>query len=247
MQNSQYDKAIEIAPNTYWVGFYDKKTNFHCHPYLRLVGNEAILIDPGSIPHFPIVARKVSSIIKFSQIKYIIIHHQDPDLAANIPVFEKLINRKDLRVITTQRASFLTSYYNFKAPYRLVEQGPLKFKGQTFKFIKTPYLHAPGAFATYDQKNKTLFSSDIFGAFSEKWDLCADKSYPKKMYKFHHDYMAPGDILKCQMRKFENMDLKLIAPQHGSIIKKAFIKQNIDALKKIQTGGYLQEKICPKK
>lgn len=239
MPNKKYDEAIEISPNIYWVGYYDETANFHCNPYLIVINGEGILIDPGSNPHFPIVARKVSSIIKFSKIKYIIIHHQDPDLASNIPVFEKVIGNKDLKIITTERVSFLTTYYGYKSPHRFVEEGPLVFNRRNFEFIPTPYLHAPGAFTTYDKKNKVLFSSDIFGAFSTDWDLFADKNYPKKMEQFHHTYMPSGDILKNQMNEFEKLELNLIAPQHGSVIKKELIAQNIHSLKTLPTGGYL--------
>ncbi|OGL73834.1 hypothetical protein A3C96_02020 [Candidatus Uhrbacteria bacterium RIFCSPHIGHO2_02_FULL_60_10] len=234
------DKAVEVAANTYWVGFYDPKANFHCNPYLLVDGDDAIIIDPGSIPHFPTVARKVSSIIKFSRISRIIIHHQDPDLASNITVFEKLINRKDLRVVTTRRVSFLTDFYGFKTPYRMVEEGDLNFGGRNLQFHRTPYLHSPGAFTTYDPKTKTLFSSDIFGAFSEGWDLYAGEDYPEKMWTFHHTYMPPGDILKNQMKEFEKLEMDRICSQHGSVIEKKWVDFNINALKEIKTGGYLQ-------
>jgi two-component system, NtrC family, C4-dicarboxylate transport sensor histidine kinase DctB len=239
--SEKYDGAVEVAPGVFWVGFYDPTSNFHCNPYLVVVGGEALLIDPGSNPHFPTVARKVSSVIKFDKIRYIIIHHQDPDLAANIPVFERVINRDDLRVVTTQRVSFLTNYYGFKSPYRFVEEGPLDLGGRSFEFLKTPYLHAPGAFTTYDRNSKILFSSDIFGAFSQEWDLYAHAGYHEKMYRFHHTYMPPGDLLKRQMGVFERLDLDLIAPQHGSVIEKAAIKENVEALKAMRTGGYLEE------
>lgn len=240
MENN-YDKAVEIAPDIFWVGFYDPLANFHCNPYLIVVKGEGILIDPGSIPDFPKVAFKLSSVLGFNKIKYIVISHQDPDLASSIPVFEKVINNKDLRIITTERVSFLTHYYGFNTPYRLVEEGPLVFNGRRFEFMRTPYLHAPGAFITYDPRNKVMFSSDIFGAFSEEWDLYADKKYPQKMYSFHHNYMPPGKVLANQIKKFEKLDLELIAPQHGSIIKKELIPACFKALKTMKVGGYLDE------
>lgn len=235
----EYDKAVEVAPNTYWVGFYDPKANFHCNPYLIVEDGEGILIDPGSIPHFPTVARKVASLLPFNKIKHIIIHHQDPDLAANVPIFEKVIANPELRVVTTERVSFLTSYYGFQAPYRLVEEGELKVGRRVLQFHRTPYLHAPGAFTTYDPINKTLFSSDIFGAFSEDWDLEAKEGYADKMYNFHHTYMPPGDILANQMEQFRQLDIDLIAPQHGSIIRGELVQPNIDALATMETGAYV--------
>ncbi|MDD5251192.1 MAG: MBL fold metallo-hydrolase [Patescibacteria group bacterium] len=241
-QNPDYDKAVEIADGVFWVGFYDPVAHFHCNPYLILTGEDAVLIDPGSNPHFPTVARKVASVVKFDRIRYIIIHHQDPDLASNIPVFEKLINRPDLEVVTTFRASLLTSYYGFKSPYRLVEKGPLEVGGRKFDFELTPYLHAPGAFTTYDGERKILFSSDIFGAFSRNWDLYAAENYPELMFEFHDSYMPDHGLLKNQMERFERFNIDLIAPQHGSVIRKELVQSQIDALKKVQGGGYLRNR-----
>lgn len=240
IKNYDFDKAVEVAPGVYWVGFYDSGANFHCNPYLIVDGDEAALIDPGSIPHFPVVARKVASVVNFRKIRHIIIHHQDPDLAANVPIFEKVIANPELRVVTTERASFLTSHYGFKAPYRLVEEGDLKVGKRVLQFHRTPYLHAPGAFVTYDPQDKTLFSSDIFGAFSDNWRLYAEEDYPDEMYKFHHTYMPPGDILARQMQRFRQLDVDLIAPQHGSVIGKNLVGLNVDALEKMETGAYAE-------
>jgi flavorubredoxin len=239
MSMQEFDKAIEVAPNTYWVGFYDPQANFHCNPYLIVEDGEGILIDPGSVPHFPTVARKVASVLPFNKIRHIVLHHQDPDLAANVPVFEKVINNPELRIVTTERASFLVSYYGFKAPYRLVEEGELKVGRRVLQFHRTPYLHAPGAFTTYDPLNKVLFSSDIFGAFSEDWQLYAEEGYTEKMYGFHHTYMPPGQVLANQMEQFSKLDIDLIAPQHGSIINRPLVRHNIEALAAMKTGAYV--------
>ena len=77
-----YDEAIEIADKIHWVGFYDRVANFHCNPYLIIDGDEAVLIDPGSVPHFPIVARKVISLIDPKKIEAAI----TPRTKAVIPV-----------------------------------------------------------------------------------------------------------------------------------------------------------------
>lgn len=234
---TDYDRAVEVAPNVWWVGFFDRTANFHCNPYLIECGDEAVLIDPGSIPHFPIVARKVSSVIKFSQIRYIVIHHQDPDLASNIAVFEKLINRDDLEIVTSERAALFTTYYGYKSPHRMIEEGSLKLGDVRFEFIATPHLHAPGAFVSYDKANKILFSSDIFGAFSDKWDLYAKKDYGQQMEAFHQFYMPVTGLIRKQMDEFRKLDIELIAPQHGSVIGEGLIRNNIDSLSNMKVDG----------
>ncbi len=59
MKKVGYDNAVDITREICWVGFYDKEANFHCNPYLLFDDDEVVLFDPGSIPHFPIVMRKI--------------------------------------------------------------------------------------------------------------------------------------------------------------------------------------------
>jgi flavorubredoxin len=80
-----YKESISIAQNIYWVGMYLENDPFQCHPYFIENGDESILIDPGSMLEFDETIRKVKSICDLSCIKYIILHHQDPDLCAAVP------------------------------------------------------------------------------------------------------------------------------------------------------------------
>lgn len=238
-----YDEAVEIAPGVYWVGFYDKPANFHCNPYLIVDGDEAVLIDPGSVPHFPIVGRKVISVIDPHKISTLIVSHQDPDLAGALPVFEDLIANPELKVASFRRLTFLLSFYGIRSPFYYIEDHDwkLQFKsGREVRFVPTPYLHTAGAFATYDVKTKTLFSGDLFGAFSNDWDLFAKENYNEEMKIFHAPYMPSQEIMRKVLGKIEKLDLELIAPQHGSIIKKEQIKSSIDFLKDLEVGTYLK-------
>lgn len=111
--------------------------------------------------------------------------------------------------------------------------------GRTLQFISTPYLHFPGAFMTYDEKSKVLFSSDIFGALSYDWDLYANEYYIEAMKAFHESYMPSREILKHSMDKLDDLDIELIAPQHGSIIKKNQVREYIETLKNLECGANL--------
>lgn len=234
-----YDQAIEIAEGVYWVGFHDKADNFHCNPYLIIDRDEAVLIDPGSVPHFPVVARKVISVIDPKKITHLIASHQDPDIASAIPVFEDLIARPDLKVVSTAKVIYFLKFYGIKAEYYGVEKNEHKLKltsGRELDFICANYLHTPGVFTTYDQKTKILFTSDLFGSYSADWDLFAKADYQKTMEAFHAVNMPSHRILEAAMNKFEKLDLEMIAPQHGSIIKKEHIGTMIASLKKLECG-----------
>ena len=242
MDNNKFKNAVLIANNVYWVGEFLEDDVFESHSYLIVNGDESILIDPGSMLEFESIKRKIESIIPFKNIKYLVAHHQDPDVCANIPAFEKLINRDDLKIVSHSRNLDLIKHYGVRSKYFIIDQNnfTLNTKNLSLEFLTTPYAHAPGAFVTYLKNEKILFSSDIFGAIEKNWQFYADKDYFTKIKSFHDEYMPSKDILNYSLEKIEKLDLTLIAPQHGSIIKKEFIKPIIDELKELDCGLYIQ-------
>ena len=239
-----YD-AIEIAPSIYWVGMYLENDPFQCHPYFIKNGDESILIDPGSMLEFEETVRKVSSIIDLKSIKYIVLHHQDPDLAAAVPEIEKLIDRDDLQIVTHSRMSVLIKHYMVTSSYYEIDKHDNKLvtsSGFSLDFYTTPYCHSPGAFVSYEPKSKTLFSGDIFGGIEESWEFYADETYFLKAKQFHQEYMPSRDIFNYALKKIELLDINLIAPQHGSIIEKKYIANLIDDMKNLDCGLYIDDK-----
>ena len=241
--NLDFTQAIEIAKNIYWVGMYLENDPFQCHPYFIKNGNESILIDPGSMLEFDAVVNKINSISSMSNIKYIILHHQDPDLAASVPEMEKLISRNDLKIITHSRMVPLVKHYMIKSDYYEIDRHEYKLDSNDLhlKFITTPYCHSPGAFVTYEPLTKTLFSGDIFGGIEESWEFYAGDDYFEKAKQFHAEYMPSRDIFNYALSKIETLDINLIAPQHGSIINRKRISPLIRQMKALECGLYIEE------
>ncbi len=165
-----YTQAIEIAPKIYWIGLYLENDPFQCHPYLVENGDESVLIDPGSMLEFEALIAKTRTVIELKNIKYIVLHHQDPDLCASVPEIEKLIDRDDLQIVTHSRMTVLIKHYLITSDYYEIDNNNLQLvtnNGLILKFVTTPYCHSPGAFVSYEPASKTLFSSDIFGGLEE--------------------------------------------------------------------------------
>ena len=240
-----YTQAIEIAPKTYWIGSYLENDPFQCHPYLIENGDESVLIDPGSMLEFESLIAKTRTVTELSNIKYIILHHQDPDLCAAVPEIEKLINRDDLLIVTHSRMTVLIKHYLTTSDYYEVDKNNLQLatkNGLNLKFLTTPYCHSPGAFVSYEPRSKTLFSGDIFGGLEESWEFYATEDYFDQAKAFHASYMPGKDIFNYTLRKIEQLDINLIAPQHGSIIKNKFIPQLIEDMKNLNCGLYIDSK-----
>jgi len=236
-------KPIEIAEDIFWVGYVVPKDPFQCHVYLIRNKEESILIDPGSMITFPVVLEKIFQITPLRNIKYIILHHQDPDIVGCYSTLESLFPKGERFVVTHWRTKTLLKHYQWKTPFYLIDENNWKLKAgdREFEFIFTPYAHFPGAFCTLDKKTNTLFSSDIFGAISDKFLLFAedDEDYYRGVELFHKHYMPSKLILNYTLDKIEERNPELIAPQHGSIIKKEMIKPIISRLRLLDCGLYM--------
>jgi len=233
-----YDKPLEVAPNIFWVGFFDRDAGFHCNPYLLIDGDEAVLFDPGTKPHLKEIIGKVTEVINPRMITHIVLHHQDPDLCAAVPEMEKFLNPA-LRIVASWRAGILIAYYGIEAPFYYVDRNKYKLQlksGRVLKFIPTPFCHCPGSIVTFDEVSGALFSSDLFGAFSYDWSLFANPYYMEAMRAFHEPYMASKEILRKNIERIERFPVKLILPQHGSILKDEQVKEAFGVLKNLDCG-----------
>jgi flavorubredoxin len=239
MSSPELNETVEIIDGIYWIGFYDDESKLNSNPYIIIDGDEAVLIDPGSIPDFPVIMRKIVDIIVPEDISYVIAAHQDPDVCGNLPVIEDVINRKDLKVVAHSTTQRLIYHYGITSETYSVDENDYKLtlkSGRELQFIFTPYLHSPGAIVTYDVKTKSLFTSDIFGSLSKLGSLYAGDDFPESMAEWHQTIMPGNLALRDAMSIFKTMDIERILPQHGSLIPKDKISLAIEYLENLPCG-----------
>jgi flavorubredoxin len=244
MVELNFSNSIAVTRDIFWVGFNEESSHLRCNPYLLIDGEDIVLFDPGSLTHFPIVMRKIIDLVNPEHITAVVISHQDPDICSNLPVLEDVVNNRDLKIIGHINTIRLVRHLGVRSKFYDVEENSFELKlksGRLLEFIFTPFLHSPGAIATYDHKTKSLFSSDIFGALSDAWDLFANKGFPQNMDSFHQAYMPGNKNLKNCMEKFEKYDIQRILPQHGSVIEANDVQVAIDHLKQLRCGVDLWE------
>ncbi len=233
---------VQIAPHTWWVGQHLTNDHFQCHVYLIEHGESSVLIDPGGLLTIDEVGRKVQMIVDLDQIKWIICHHQDPDITASLVRLDTMVTRADAAVVTHWRAAALLKHYGLRLPFWLVDEHDwtLDLGDRVLDFVFTPYLHFPGAFTTFDRTSGILFSSDIFGGFTDDDQLYAkDVSYFEAMRPFHEHYMPSRDILAHGLEDIERLPIRLIAPQHGKLIPGPLVSPIVERLKTLDCGLYL--------
>ncbi|MBI3752682.1 MAG: MBL fold metallo-hydrolase [Deltaproteobacteria bacterium] len=241
--NINMDKPVQLYDSPghkiYWVGSVEE-TIFRCNTYLLLDGKQNYLIDPGGVvTHFSQVMERVKAISEPSDITHIIVHHQDPDLCASIPLWLKF--NKDIVIMTDPRTRVLLPHYGIvDGKYFNVDDKKAVAlpSGGELKFIRSPFMHSPGAFVTYDSVSRFLFSSDICAALDDNRKLVADdiNSQLGLMNAFLEDYIACNKAIRGFLKNIKGIEIVAILPQHGSIIKKEFVKPMLDYLKDFKCG-----------
>ncbi|MFZ5775896.1 MAG: MBL fold metallo-hydrolase [Thermodesulfobacteriota bacterium] len=238
---ADYRHPIPIADGIYWVGFYDQPSGLHCNPYLIVDHGEAVVIDGGSRPDFPVVMMKILRAgIAPASISALIYQHYDPDLCGSLANFEEIIDNPELRIISDRENNMFIRHYSVSSKLVALDSVGHRFRfrsGRELRFINTPYAHSAGSFVTLDSHSGVLFTSDLFGSYGSEWELflrlepqcrpcltfpqCPHgKSYcpVADIARFHRRIMPATAALRLAMERIAALPYAILAPQHGSVI-----------------------------
>lgn len=236
------DHAVEIAPRTWWVGHKLPGDPFQCHVYLLEQGRDSVLLDPGPRESFPVILDKVRQVVPFDHVRYFLCHHQDPDITSALPQIDTLVQRDDAVIVTDWRAQALIKHYGLRTPFWLVDANDwrLPLADRSLEFVFTPYAHFPGAFCSFDRSTGVLFSSDLFGGFTESFQLIArDEGYFEQIRSFHEHYIPSREVLDHALDRLEPLPVSLVAPQHGSLVPEDLFRFVVGRLRHMECGLYL--------
>ena len=248
--------AIEIASNTYWVGHRDPESIFFANPYLRVFpkqngrGPLNILIDPGASNDFAVVQAKCATRIgRISNLSAVFINHQDPDVCSVVGTLLARFARNAL-ILCSEDTWRLVHFFNISKsrylcvdPY--VEKGMLLPTGHELHPVPSPYCHFAGATMLYDVETRVLFSGDLFGAVTPKGvtGMWADESDWAGLRTFHQLYMPARAGIRFAIKAIRalNPPPKIIAPQHGRLLKGEVLQNFMQRLEELPVGVDLLE------
>lgn len=235
------ENAIAVTREIHWVGFAERQSRLRCNPYVFRDGDgdDVVMFDPGSIPDFPKVMRKVIDVVPVESVTLVVISHQDPDVCGNMALVEDVIDNPDLRIAAHINTVRLIDHLGLSSEFYSVEQHDYRLElksGRVLEFMAVPYLHSPGAIVTFDRKSGSLFSGDLFGAVSPSENLFEDPDFPHNMDSFHQAYMPCNDILRRGLERLETLPIQRILPQHGTIIEGGDVQVAFEHLKNLPCG-----------
>lgn len=228
-------RAVEVSKDIYYIGVSDpdirtfdiimKTANGTTYnAYLIKTGDGVIILDTVKEEFSDEFFSKVESLCSYDEIKYIIMHHLEPDHSGALPELTK--RAPNAKVFISPMAQPMlksiakTDNMKFETVWTNKE---LTLGGKTLKFLSTPNLHWPETMSSYLVEDKILFSGDVFGShyYDNRLfdDLVGDFNYAFKYYYDHIMRPFKSDVIKA-LSLYETLDIETICNLHGPIIRK---------------------------
>lgn len=225
--------ALKIKDNIYWVGALDsemrifdlifKTDNGTTYNSYLIKGKKTALIDTVKATFTTEFISRVNSQVDLTEIDYIITSHTEPDHSGALPELLKYANQAE--IITSKAGGYLLkNILNTSFKMTTIDKCPEIDLGTcVLRFFPAPYLHWPDTVFTYLDKERMLFTCDAFGAHycDERMfdDLVGD--FDPHFHYYYDSIMRPFKpyILKA-IEKIEDLDIDIIAPAHGPIVRK---------------------------
>ena len=163
--------------------------------------------------------RNVEDVMQGENVDYLVVSHIEPDHSANIELLAKKYPK--MKIILSQKASEMMSQFfdtDLSDRFVIVKEGDtIEIGTHKLSFIMAPMVHWPEVMVTYEHTEKILFTADGFGKFGtldtdEEWACEARRYYFNICGKY-------GLQVQLLLKKVSNLDVKVICPLHGPILK----------------------------
>jgi len=202
-----------------FLGFGDSD-EVETNQFLIKDGDEAILYEPGGSRINSLLFSEISTVIPPQKIKYIVLSHQDPDVAASLNFW--MISTGAKICVSELWTRFIPHF----APKSIAKErilpiddegGKLKLGQSEIVLLPAHFLHSEGNFQVYDPVSKILLSGDFGASVGADYETVQNfEEHLKFMEPFHKRYMPSSYAIKSWVSLVRTLDVEQIVPQHGA-------------------------------
>jgi flavorubredoxin len=209
--------------------------------HLVIHNGEGLILDPGGHKVYNRVLTATLAELRGGILRYMFLSHQDPDIVAAANGW----------LMTTDADAYCSALWTRFIPHfgldRLVENRlkpvgdegmVLDLKGAKFLILPAHFLHSPGNLQLYDCTSKILYSGDLGAALGMTYREVGDfDAHLRYMEGFHRRYMSGNRALRIWADMVRQLDIEVIAPQHGAVFKgKAMVERFISWCENLYCG-----------
>lgn len=225
---------VALAPDVFWIGALDPQlrvfdvilktangTTYNAYCVRGATG--VAVIDTVKAEYADTFFERLEQVARYDEISVIVLNHLEPDHTGALP--ELMRRAPNARLYISVKAQLMLKglLKSEDLSYTPVDTGDtIDLGGRTLAFMNTPFLHWPDTQCTYLKEEALLFSGDVFGCH-----FCDGRLYNDRVgdFRFSFEYyyqhiMRPfREHVRSALDLIEPLDLKLIAPAHGPILR----------------------------
>lgn len=209
---------------------------------------EAMILDPGGTKLYTRVFASTAKESQGARLKYVFLSHQDPDIVASLNGW--LMTTDATGLISSLWRRFIPHFGSDKLVYSRVEGIPdggqrITLGKRELIVVPAHFLHSVGNFQVYDPTSKILYTGDLGVSLGEEDREVKDfDAHIPLMKGFHQRYMASGKALRAWVAMVRQLDVEIIAPQHGALFRgKPMVERLLSWLEELPCGIDLLEGI----
>jgi len=218
----------ELSTNIYSVGAidWDRRLFDELIPLPDGTSYNAYLVKGQKVALIDTVDPKMTDVLidnlnqlGIKHIDYVIANHAEQDHSGSLPPILNLY--PDAKIVCTPKCKgMLVDLLMIpETKFTTVEDGEsLSLGNKTLQFVYAPWVHWPETMLTYLKEDKILFSCDLFGSHLATSDLFVSDGATvyEAAKRYYAEIMMPfRGIIKKNMEKIKDLEIRLIAPSHG--------------------------------
>jgi flavorubredoxin len=216
--------------------------------HLIVDSERGMILDPGGHKTFKHLIAEIGKIIGVNNLDYIFLSHQDPDIVAAINGW--LMTTKAVALTSKLWLRFIPHFGVDKFVIDRLkgigdEGGILKLGESELYILPAHFMHSPGNLQVYDPVSKILYSGDLGASLGQDYVYVEDfDNHIQYMEGFHRRYIPTNKVLKTWVKMARDLDIEMIAPQHGAIFKgKEIVNKFLDWLENLECGIDIMEDV----
>lgn len=186
-------------------------------------GQSGMILDPGGHKVYSKVLSHTLSVLGRAKLEHLFLSHQDPDIVAATNGW----------LMTTDATAWISQLWTRFVPHfgldRLVEERlkPIPDEGMRLRLgsrdvllLPAHFLHSVGNVQVYDPVSKILYTGDLGASLGAEYLEVPDfDAHLRFMEGFHRRYMTSNRAMRAWARMVRELDVEIIAPQHGALFR----------------------------
>jgi len=214
---------INDSRTKYFEALWEIPEGITYNAYILRLPQGSVLFDGSKGEYISEFSEALSRLVNPKDIKYIVVHHAEPDHTGSLKEFLNLNGNRAVILGHPMTKVLLQSLHGINSNFRAVKDGEeLVLNGEVLKFIYTPWLHWPETMVTYLKQRNILLTCDVFGGYSIPEGVFDDESNVENYMYYLRKYATTvighyrGYVLKA-LEKLRMLKIKpsIIAPGHG--------------------------------